>query len=109
MNCTEARNRLDAYFDRELDAPNAVAIEQHLVSCSDCRAILAARSALRSSIRDHVDYRRGAPKGLAQRVRARLGIATGTPGRASSPRWRLPRLGQWLPVGAAAAVAAVIS
>jgi len=109
MDCTEARTRLDAYFDQELDLPNAVAIDQHLVSCPDCRASLAARSALRSSIREHADYRRDAPEGLAERVRARLGSATAAPGRKSGSRWRLPSLAQWLPAGAAAVVAAGIS
>jgi anti-sigma factor RsiW len=109
MECTEARTLLDAYFDRQLDLPHAVAVEQHLVSCAGCRAILAARSALRSGIRDHIDYRHGAPERLAEGVRARLGIASDTRVRTSSARWRLPRLGQWLPIGAAAAVAAMIS
>ena len=109
MDCTEARTRLDAYFDRELDRPTAATIEQHLASCSRCRAIVSARAALREGIRDHADYRRGAPEALAGRVRARLGIAADAPERASGRRWGFWRPAQWLPVGAAAALAAVIS
>lgn len=78
MDCTEARTRLDAYFDQELDLPNAVAIDQHLASCPDCRASLAMRSTLRSSLREHADYRRAAPEGLGERVRARSELATST-------------------------------
>src|SRR5438094_2676405 len=109
MDCTESLNRLHAYLDQELDLPSAVAIDQHLASCPKCKAAFAMQSALRSGIRRHADYRRGAPQGLAGRSRTRRGIAGEAPARISKPRWQWPQWERWLPVGAAAAAAAVIS
>ena len=107
MNCTETRGRLHAYLDRELDLETALALERHLASCADCRAALETQSSLQAGIRRHA-HRHPAPEGLAARIRSQLAREAGAP----APRaWRLrwPRLGQWLPVGAAAAVAAVVS
>ena len=110
MDCSESLNHLHAYLDQELDRPRALAIEQHLASCANCKAALAAHSALRAGIRRHADYRHGAPAGLAHRIRAQLGIAEAAPARiARPPRWQWPQWGRWLPMGAAAAVAAIIS
>lgn len=110
MDCTESLNRLHAYLDQELDLPSVLAIDKHLASCPSCKAAFAAHSALRSGIRRHADYRHGAPAGMADRIRAQLGIAEGAPARiARPPRWQWPQWGRWLPMGAAAAVAAVIS
>jgi len=50
MDCTEARTRLDAYFDQELDLPNAVAIDQHLASCPDCSTELTCSFAMSSTL-----------------------------------------------------------
>lgn len=102
MECTETRNRLHAYLDQELDRSSALAIDQHLASCAECQGLFSAQSALRSGIRRHADYRHGAPRHLAGRIRGRLGIER-------EPRWQWPQLGRWLPIGAAAAAAAVIS
>lgn len=109
MDCTESQNRLHSYLDRELDLPSTVAIEQHLASCAKCNAALAAQSALRTGIRRHADYHHGAPAGLAERIRARLGIEGETPAKISRPRWQWPQWRRWLPMGAAAAAAAAIS
>ena len=102
MDCTEARNRLHAYLDQEIDRSGEVDIREHLASCAECQALFDAQSALRSGIRKHADYRHGAPRHLAGRIRGRLGIER-------EPRWQWPRLGRWLPTGAIAAAAAVIS
>ena len=102
MECTETRNRLHAYLDEELDRPGALAVDQHLASCTECQTIFAAQSALRSGIRKHADYRHGASERLAGRIRGQLGIER-------KARWRWPHLGRWLPMGAVAAAAAVIS
>ena len=102
MDCTETRNRLHAWLDQELDRSSALAIDQHLASCTECRRLFNAQSALRSGIRKHADYRHGAPRHLAGRIRGRLGIER-------EPRWQWPQWGRWLPMGAAAAAAAVIS
>jgi len=106
MNCTESRSRLHAYLDQELDLPGAVAIDQHLAACPECKALFAAQAVLRSGIRRHAGYH-GAPADLADRIRSKIGAsAAGVP---AGRGWRLPRFGQWLPIGAAAAAAAVIS
>jgi anti-sigma factor RsiW len=102
MDCTETQRRLHPYLDQELDRPSALAIDQHLASCPRCKGVFATQSALRSGIRRHADYHHGAPRELAQRIRARLGTE---PKR----RWQWPQIGHWLPMGAAAAAAAVIS
>jgi len=102
MECTETRNRLHAYLDREIDRSSALDVDRHLASCAECQALFNAQSALRSGIRRHADYRHGAPRQLAGRIRTRLGIER-------EPRWQWPQLGRWLPMGAAAAAAAVIS
>lgn len=102
MDCTEARRRLHAYLDRELDRPGSMALEQHLASCAECKHAFAVQSALSAGIRRHADYHHGAPPELSARIRAR-------PGSERKARWQWPQLGRWLPVGAAAALAAVIS
>jgi anti-sigma factor RsiW len=102
MDCTETQRRLHAYLDQELDAPGAVAIDQHLASCARCKRAFAAQSALRAGIRRHADYHHGAPRDLAQRIRARVGAE-------AKPRRQWLHIGHWLPMGAAAAAAAVIS
>lgn len=106
MNCTDSRSRLHAYLDQELDLPGAVAIDQHLAACPACKALFATQTALRSGIRKHAEYH-AAPTGLADRIRSKLGTgAADVPARRG---WRWPQFGQWLPVGAVAAAAAVIS
>jgi len=102
MDCTETQRRLHAYLDQEADRPTATAIGQHLDSCARCQAVFATQSALRNGIRRHADYHHGAPRELAERIRARVGGE-------HKPRWQWPSLGQWLSIGAAAAAAAVIS
>lgn len=37
MDCASCREQLDLYVLEPLDAPDAMAVEQHLASCSDCR------------------------------------------------------------------------
>lgn len=102
MDCTETQRRLHAYLDQELDRPDMVAIEHHLASCPRCKGVLATRSALSAGLRRHADYHHGAPRELARRIRARLYSEP-------KPRWQWPRFGRWVPMGVAAALAAVIS
>lgn len=102
MNCTDSRDHLQVYLDQELDLPSAVAIDQHLATCPACKALFAEQSALRAGIRRHAEYHE-APAGLAQRIRAKIDAPV------AKPEWRWPRLGQWLPIGAAAAAAAAMS
>ena len=109
MDCTESLSRLPAYLDQELDRPSMLALDQHLASCPNCKAALAAQSALRAGIRRHADYRHGAPAGLADRIRTQLSLGAPGPARTAKPRWQWPNFGRWLPMGVAAAAAAAIS
>ncbi len=101
MDCTETRSRLHPYLDRELDVESSLAIERHLASCPDCRAIVERQSALQSGVRLNAQYYR-APRALADRIRRQVGAPAGR-------TWRWPRLQQWLPLGAAVAATAVLS
>lgn len=101
MDCTETRRHLHPYLDQQLDRANSAAVDEHLASCAHCKGIFATQLALRSGLRRHTSYHR-APRALAARIRARAGGER-------KPRWQWPALGRWLPVGAAAAAAAVIS
>lgn len=104
MNCTETRSRLHPYLDRQLDLESALAVEGHLASCPDCRAIVARQSTLRAALREHAHYY-GAPPGLAERIRGQIGRRSAI----ARPGWRWPPLRQWLPAGAAVAAAAIVS
>lgn len=119
IDCKEARTRLHAYLDRELDPPDGDEVDRHLAACEACRALLAETAALQSSVRRHAEYHI-APAGLAERIRGQLGsseparvAARGTAraaarstARAAPRRFVLPR---WLELGAVAAAAAVVA
>jgi anti-sigma factor RsiW len=67
----QIRELLHAYADGELDLLNAREIDQHLQSCTECRAIEQQIHALREALRsDAPAYR--APSHLRRRVRAAL-------------------------------------
>lgn len=107
MNCIETRSRLHPYLDRELDLETSLAVERHLASCAECRAAFDGQAGLQAGIRRHAQYH-AAPDGLAERVRAQLARETDAPApRRRAARW--PRLGEWLPLGAAVAAAAIVS
>jgi len=102
MDCTETRRHLHPYVDQELERTLVAAVDEHLATCAHCKGIFATQVALRSSLRRHASYHR-APRALAARIRARAGGER-------KARWQWPALGgRWLPMGAAAAAAAVIS
>jgi anti-sigma factor RsiW len=50
VTCAEAL-QVQAYFDAELDASAAAGVERHLLSCTECRALLADLGELRTTIR----------------------------------------------------------
>lgn len=51
FDCTQTRARLSAYFDAELEEPQAAAVDLHLASCAECRAELAALRELSEDLR----------------------------------------------------------
>ena len=75
MTCIDLRQQLDAFIDRELDAPSTNALSDHVRDCPDCRRHLSEREALGHLIRSAPMYR--APErlrsqliGRAERVRS---------------------------------------
>lgn len=71
MRCAEIDGRLQAYFDGELDAAGAGALEDHLGSCAACRAALAELRELRAALRSELPFER-APEALEARIAAAL-------------------------------------
>jgi anti-sigma factor RsiW len=60
MNCESARLFLDAHFDGELDAPEALRLEEHLAGCPVCSELRRENQVLRSALRQtDVRYRPG--------------------------------------------------
>jgi anti-sigma factor RsiW len=109
MDCTNAQTLLHGYIDQELDLASVMAIDSHLASCAACKEIYAQQSMLRSAIRQQAHYH-AAPAGLAERIRAQIGIDTKpAPVKSMQRRWALPDLSRWLQVGAAVAATAVVT
>jgi mycothiol system anti-sigma-R factor len=97
MACEQPKTHLHAYLDGELDASGMAAFEQHLGTCADCAAALAAEEALRRSLRQAELYER-APESLRRKVR----VATAAlPARTSAH----PGAWRWLAVAAALIIA----
>jgi anti-sigma factor RsiW len=72
VQCVESL-RVQAYFDGELDALDALEIERHIAHCAECRALLAELREVRAALRAELPYER-APQAL----RARIGQALAT-------------------------------
>lgn len=66
MLCNEAQ-RLQAYFDGELESDAAIVIEQHLAHCGGCAALLRDLQSVRDALREQVSYR-NATGGLRDRL-----------------------------------------
>jgi len=91
MSCKDNAKLLDGYLDGELDLPAALALEDHLQSCGQCKAALERLRALRSALRRHAVLE-AAPDALRKRVAAQFaprrrgglgwgwGLALATPG-----------------------------
>ncbi|MDN7850063.1 anti-sigma factor family protein [Burkholderia seminalis] len=77
MDCNEARALLDADVDRELSAPDALRVQQHVEGCDACRRE-RARIVTRVQAVRQADYHR-APDAL------RAGILAGLPAAADAP------------------------
>jgi mycothiol system anti-sigma-R factor len=108
MPCPESSTRLQAYFDGELDALAAAAVEQHLEHCAECREMLEDLGQIRTVIRRDVPYER-APSELRARISRALDAesldapstdtpSTGERAAAIGPtvgRARAPRSAHW--------------
>jgi anti-sigma factor RsiW len=109
MDCMSVRRQIHAYLDQELDLPSMMVIDRHLTSCPGCQAVLEQLSTLQSGLREHA-VRHGAPRGLAERIRAQVGAgAVRSRAEAQAPVRRMPWLRQWFQLGAAVAASAVVT
>ncbi|WP_342702302.1 anti-sigma factor [Burkholderia arboris] len=79
MDCNEARALLDADVDRELSAPDALRVQQHVEGCDACRRERARIVTLVQAVRQ-ADYHR-APDALRASILASLPAAADAPVR----------------------------
>ncbi|AWV00052.1 anti-sigma factor [Burkholderia sp. JP2-270] len=101
MDCNEARALLDADVDRELSAPDALRVQQHVEGCDACRRDRARIVTLVQAVRQ-ADYHR-APDALRASILASLpaagdGRARGQSRAEPEPEWRSqprPRGRRW--------------
>jgi anti-sigma factor RsiW len=103
MDCNEARPLLDANADRELSAPDARRVQEHIERCDACRWESENLRVLSGSLRKNVPYHR-APESLRTRIVVGLpgvddAIATSASGSAAAApraaREAAPRQRRW--------------
>ena len=87
MTCTQFRDALDCYLDRELAPEAMAAADRHRADCPACDRLAAAARELKTSVKRTVEAV-PLPNGLDAHVRL-----------ATAPRWTRPRV--WLPAAAA--------
>jgi anti-sigma factor RsiW len=88
--CAESP-QLEAYFDGELDALDAAALERHAARCGECRAGLAELERVRSALRRDLPYESTPPELRARILQAleREGASPAPPpSPMSSAGWR---------------------
>ncbi|OXI90728.1 anti-sigma factor [Burkholderia sp. AU31652] len=89
MDCNEARALLDADVDRELSAPDALRVQQHVEACEACRRERARIVTLVQAVRQ-ADYHR-APDALRASILASLPAAADAPVREQAQPQPEPR------------------
>ena len=104
MNCSEARNRIHAYMDGELDLLRALAVEAHLLACAGCRQIHAQHAAARRILRGHATCFT-APSALRARMQGLTAQAARRRAPSSSRSQLLALLSTWRAFGAVLALA----
>jgi anti-sigma factor (TIGR02949 family) len=122
VQCAESL-RVQAYFDREVDAVSAAEIERHVEHCSECRELLQDLEKVRSALRSGISYAT-APRALRAQVLQALDgepqlvaggeAAGGAVPRKSRPAWQSRgysgrgfRIGALSGIGGAALAAAL--
>ncbi len=101
IDCSKAREYLDAHADRELDPVTASHVEKHLDVCAGCAKEYAKLRALHDAIKVKAGYFSVPPR-LAQRIRDQISEEAPRAGRKS---W----FTSWFPVAAAVAASAVVT
>jgi anti-sigma factor RsiW len=112
MQCPESL-RVQAHFDREIDAVTAADIERHLEHCIECRGLYQELEQLRGALRRDLPAVE-APAALRARIMrtldAEAGAATPRPRPPSGLAWRVPSFWAGATSGlAAAAMAAALA
>jgi anti-sigma factor (TIGR02949 family) len=122
VQCAESL-RVQAYFDREVDAVSAAEIERHVEHCNECRELLQDLEKVRSALRQGISYAAAPPTLRAQVMQALdhepdaaagdEAVGSAMP-RNSRPRWqarayggRSFRIGALSGIGGAALAAAM--
>jgi len=99
VQCAESL-RVQAYFDREVDAVSAAEIERHVEHCNECRELLQDLEKVRSALRSGISYATAPPALRAQVLQAldrEPDAAAGDePVRSATPRKSRPA---WQPRG----------
>jgi mycothiol system anti-sigma-R factor len=115
MTCNEARARLEALLDGELDAAVAREVEAHLSGCASCREAYQRLERVRSALRAAVP-REPAPAALRARVRESVRAAAEPARRRAAAAGGVARergghgeRWTWLALGAALATVAIVS
>ncbi len=96
MQCAESL-RVQAYFDRQVDAVSAAEIERHVEHCSECRELLQDLEKVRTALRSGISYATAPPALRAQVLQSldaepdlaagQQAVTSATP-RKSRPAWR---------------------
>lgn len=71
MNCKDVTPLIHAYLDKELDAANAVNIEQHIQHCQSCRQEYEGYQQQQLHLKEHLQ-RHVAPEGLMSSIVSKL-------------------------------------
>jgi anti-sigma factor (TIGR02949 family) len=98
VQCAESL-RVQAYFDREVDAVSAAEIERHVEHCGACRELLQDLEKVRSALRSGISYTAAPPALRAQILQALDSVtdaATNDAVRSATPVKRRPA---WQPRG----------
>jgi anti-sigma factor RsiW len=116
VQCAESL-RVQAYFDGEVDALNALDIERHTERCAECRALLDELQRIRERMRRELELPQ-APAALRARLARALDAevtdtalrTTGTapPAQRRQPLWRTPAFWAGAGGGLGAALAAAL-
>jgi anti-sigma factor RsiW len=72
VSCERAAE-VQAYMDGELDAVAALAVEQHLETCADCKALRDQIAEMRSAIKSEARYYRPSTD-FTERLREKIGM-----------------------------------